>query len=271
MSPRRPTSSSSADGKWYTIHDDTTGTPGVIKASGAWSGSSTLNLPRKTSDRATFWSDYSEIDLEDGSTIRTVNPLDWLSESAGGEKLYDRVNHGIWNHASDRSPARPARRLPRRRPDLRQPGIPRSRRNVRAATGGNIVTREGSVELEPGQAKSVVRRSPTTTCSSAARSAGTSGIPSEATANGSTRSSLATSSRRSSGTTMRRRCCATRPTSSPTASRARQASRFAWCAISRRRCGSPKSTAGLGRIWGRGEVKLGPRFCELEDGDWGEW
>lgn len=27
----------------------------------------------------------------------------------------------------------------------------------------------------------------------------------------------------------------------------------------------------LGRIWGRGAVQLGPRFCELEEGDWIHW
>jgi hypothetical protein len=27
----------------------------------------------------------------------------------------------------------------------------------------------------------------------------------------------------------------------------------------------------MGRIWGRGAVTLGPRFCEIEDGDWGQW
>jgi hypothetical protein len=27
----------------------------------------------------------------------------------------------------------------------------------------------------------------------------------------------------------------------------------------------------LGRLWGRANVKLGPRFCELEDGDWIAW
>jgi hypothetical protein len=27
----------------------------------------------------------------------------------------------------------------------------------------------------------------------------------------------------------------------------------------------------LGRIWGRASVKLGPRFCEIEEGDWVSW
>jgi hypothetical protein len=30
-------------------------------------------------------------------------------------------------------------------------------------------------------------------------------------------------------------------------------------------------TRQLGRLWGRGQVTLGPRFCELEAGDWVEW
>jgi hypothetical protein len=30
-------------------------------------------------------------------------------------------------------------------------------------------------------------------------------------------------------------------------------------------------TRRLGRIWGRATVKLGPRFCEIEEGDWVQW
>jgi hypothetical protein len=60
------------------------------------------------------------------------------------------------------------------------------------------------------------------------------------------------------------------PTSSPTASRARRSFRFAWSATSQA-LRIAEIARRLGRLWGRGQVTLGPRFCELEDGDWVQW
>src|SRR5206468_1761606 len=73
-----------SDGKWYTIADDTAAVPGTIKASGAWSGGATDNLPRKNPRAVDFWSDYNQISLADGSTIQTINPANWVSEDSGG-------------------------------------------------------------------------------------------------------------------------------------------------------------------------------------------
>jgi hypothetical protein len=84
-----------ADGKWYTVNDDTTGTPGTIKASGAWSGL-TLNLPRKSPQSTSFWSNYNEISLADASTIRTVNPSLWVAENTNGENFYDGIGNAMW-------------------------------------------------------------------------------------------------------------------------------------------------------------------------------
>jgi hypothetical protein len=53
--------------------------------------------------------------------------------------------------------------------------------------------------------------------------------------------------------------------------RAKRASPFAWSATSSRRLRVAEINRRLGRLWGRANVKLGPRFCELEDGDWIAW
>jgi hypothetical protein len=84
-----------SDSKWYTI-DDTTGT---IKASGAF-GLTTAFLPRHAPYRVTYWADFAEVSLEDASTIRSVNPSDWLAETTVGNDLYDQVNHAIWTSHS---------------------------------------------------------------------------------------------------------------------------------------------------------------------------
>lgn len=87
-----------SDGKWYIIADDTAATPGAIIASGS-SAPITINLPRNAPNRTSFWSSYSEISLADGSTIRSVNPSDWVAEDTDGEDFYDRINNAIWVNA----------------------------------------------------------------------------------------------------------------------------------------------------------------------------
>jgi hypothetical protein len=71
-----------SDGKWYLIDDYTADVPGTITASGTFSGYTT-NLPRKHPGANSFWSAYTEISLEDGSTIQTVDPADWVNEDSG--------------------------------------------------------------------------------------------------------------------------------------------------------------------------------------------
>lgn len=83
-----------SDGKWYTI-DDTTGS---IKDSGPFS-LPTLNLPRNAPGPRTYWADFTEVSLEDATTIRTLDASDWVAETTVGDDLYDPFNHAIWTAA----------------------------------------------------------------------------------------------------------------------------------------------------------------------------
>jgi hypothetical protein len=263
-----------SDGKWYTVHDDTTGTPGVIKASGSWSGQ-TLNLPRKTSAAATFWSGYSEIDLEDGSTIRTVDPADWLAESAGsGDHLYDSVNHGIWNHAAGHETIRLLDRHGGYRvagPIYANQAFLEVEEMFAAATGGNIVTREGSVELEPGQAKSVSFTFTDDDLIVGSKVSWNRGIPSEASPEWV--NTVVARYVEPSQQWNDHAAPVLRDTADIIADgKPREASitlRLVRYQAQALRVG--EINRRLGRIWGRGQVTLGPRFCEVEDGDWGQW
>lgn len=88
-----------SDGKWYTIADDTAAVPGTIKSSGTFTGAdASLNLPRKFPNRTSFWSSFSEISLADGSTLRTLDPSDWLAENTDGQDFFDSVNDAIWDN-----------------------------------------------------------------------------------------------------------------------------------------------------------------------------
>lgn len=140
-----------------------------------------------------------------------------------------------------------------------------------AATGGSIVTREGSVELEPGAAKSAVATFTDDDLLSGSKVGWNQAVLSEASGEWvntvvaryveptqkwndhaapvvrSTADILADGKPRETSITLR------------FVRYSAQALRVA--DITRR----------LGRLWGRGSVTLGPRFCELEDGDWVNW
>lgn len=140
-----------------------------------------------------------------------------------------------------------------------------------AATGGSVVTREGSVELEPGASKSVVATFTDDDLLTASQVNWNQGILSEASGEWvntvvaryveptqhwrdhaapvvrSTDDILADGRPREASITLR----LVRYVS--------QAQRIA------------EITRRLGRLWGRGSATLGPRFCELEDGDWVNW
>ncbi len=140
-----------------------------------------------------------------------------------------------------------------------------------AATGGSIVTREGSVELEPGAAKSVVASFTDDDLLSGSQAGWNQGVLSEASGEW-----VNTVVARYVEPTQHWRDHAApvvrsigdiladgRPRETSITLRlvryANQALRVA------------EITRRLGRLWGRGSVTLGPRFCELEDGDWVQW
>jgi len=140
-----------------------------------------------------------------------------------------------------------------------------------AATGGSVVTREGSVELEPGAAKSVVATFTDDDLLTGSAASWNQGILSESSGEWvntvvaryveptqkwrdhaapvarDTDDILADGQPRETSVTLR------------LVRHVKQAQRVA--EIARR----------FGRIWGRGAATLGPRFCELEDGDWVNW
>lgn len=140
-----------------------------------------------------------------------------------------------------------------------------------AATGGQVVTREGSVELEPGAAKSVVASFTDDDLVVGTEVSWNQGVLSEAdpewvntvvaryvepTQKWADHAApvvrdasyiLADGAPREAQATLR------------LVNNAAQAQRVAEILLR------------LGRLWGRGQVTLGPRFCEIEDGDWVNW
>lgn len=140
-----------------------------------------------------------------------------------------------------------------------------------AATGGSIVTREGSVELEPGAAKSVVAHFTDDDLLTGSDVKWNQGMLSDASGewvNSVVARYVEPSQKWNDHAAPVRRDTADiiadgRPREASITlrlvSRSAQAQRVA--EIARR----------LGRLWGRAQVTLGPRFCELEDGDWVNW
>lgn len=137
-----------------------------------------------------------------------------------------------------------------------------------AASGGSVVTREGSVELEPGAAKSVVAEFTDDDLLSGSEVTWNQGVLSE-------------SSGEWVNTIVARYVEPTQKWADHSAPVIRQASYIH--ADGKPREGSitlrlVNNTAQaqrvgeialrMGRLWGRATVTLGPRFCEIEDGDW---
>lgn len=257
------------DGKFYIV-DDTTGT---IKDSGSFT-LPTLNLPRNDPGRLTYWADFTEVSLEDCSTIRTLNASNWTAETTAGIEAYDPINHALW---TDKGAHETIRFL-----DLhggyRIAGPIYSNQEFleveemfAAATAGSVITHEGSVELEPGQAKSVVASFTDDDLLVGSQVSWNQGFLSESDAEWvntvvaryvepsqrwtdhgapvvrDTDDILSDGRPREASITLR------------LVRYEQQALRVA--EINRR----------LGRLWGRATVKLGPRFCEIEDGDWISW
>lgn len=259
-----------SDGKFYCVAED-----GTIKTSGAWSGS-TRNLPRTGGKQVAFWSGYSLISLEDGSVLRTIDASDWVNEDSSGGVDYDPPNNALITHAqfTDYLTWRELNAGFKYRiagPVYSNQTFIDVEEMFAAAVAGNVVTREGSVELEPAQAKSVVASFTDDDILVGSQVTWNQGILSES--NGEWVNTvvaryveprqkwndhaapvvrdyddiIADGKPREAQITLR------------LVRDEDQALRVA--EIHRR----------LGRIWGRAVVTLGPRFCELEDGDWVSW
>lgn len=140
-----------------------------------------------------------------------------------------------------------------------------------AATGGQIVTREGSVELEPGAAKSVVAEFTDDDLLSGSEVSWNQGVLSEA-------------DQEWVNTVIARYVEPTQKYADHAAPVIREATyiladgKTREAQITLRGVDNTAQaqrvaqiTLRLGRLWGRGSVTLGPRFCEIEDGDWVNW
>lgn len=140
-----------------------------------------------------------------------------------------------------------------------------------AATAGSIITREGAVMIEPGQAKSVVATFTDRDLVVGSKASWNHGFLSE-----SSDEWLNTVVGTYVEPDQKWNSHATPPLRDPADivadGKAREAQltlrlvRYApqaqrICEVARRK----------GRLWGRGQVTLPPRFCELEDGDWVQW
>jgi hypothetical protein len=140
-----------------------------------------------------------------------------------------------------------------------------------AATGGTVVTREGSVELNPGHAESVVATFTDADLLSGSKVSCNRGILSE-----SSEEWLNTVVARYVEPTQKWQdhgAPVVRDTADITADgKPREVSiplrlvRYQEQALR-----VAEITRRLGRLWWRGTVTLGPSFCEIEDGDWVTW
>jgi hypothetical protein len=156
-----------------------------------------------------------EIDTRTLAIVQTADPDDWVAQGSLTGGVYDPVNVALMDHEFGTSEI--TWRFLGVNGGYRVAGPIYANQDFidveqmfAIATAGTIITHEGSVLLEPGQAKSVVA-----TITDADLLAGSvvslqPRLPVRSrTASGSTPSSAATSSRPSNGTTMRPRCCAT--------------------------------------------------------------
>lgn len=140
-----------------------------------------------------------------------------------------------------------------------------------AAVGGSIVTREGSVEIEPGQAKSIVATFTDDQIVSATEIQWNEGFLSDADTDWVNtvvpRYVEPTQKWDDHGAPVRRDVADIIADGKPREESV--ALRLVKRAAQAGRVG--EYVRRLGRLWGRGGVVLPPRFCELEEGDWVAW
>jgi hypothetical protein len=221
-----------------------------------------------------IWIGETRVSTQDLSTLETVDLGDWgAGTSTSANPTYDRINDAILTRGTLESDI--TMRLLHRHGGYRVSGPIYANQEFleveemfAAAVGGNIITHEGSVLLEPGQAKSVVE---TFTDDDLL-------IGEEATWNG---GFLSESSSEWVNTIVANYIEPDQkwnPHNAPVLrddddiiadGRPREAQitlRLVRYLAQAMRVG--EINRRLGRLGGRGSVKLGPRFCQLEAGDW---
>jgi hypothetical protein len=260
-----------SDGKYYRVDD----TAFTITASGAQAWS-TVNFPHNNPSQRTFWSSYSEISLQDGSTLRSVDPNDWVVEDTFGADFYDPIGNAIWcnpqfaTHQTIRE-LNSAGRYRIAGPVYSTQEFIDVEGMFAAATAGNTITREGSVELEPGQAKSIVATITDADVLAGSQVTWNEGVLSES--NAEWVNSVVGRYVEPSQLWQDHAAPMVRDTADIIADgRPREASLTLRLVRDQDQAlRVSEVNRRLGRLWGRGGVKLGPRFCELEAGDWIAW
>lgn len=227
-----------------------------------------------------FWNGNSEYASADLSLIRTVDTSPFTVPDLGGVELvgmiYDPLNDALLSFTNS-APGIIYRFLDRNGSYRVAGPIYANQAHIdveqmfAAATGGSIVTRDGSVELDPGAAKSVVATITDADLIVGSKVSWNQGFLSEASdewLNTVVATYVEPDLKWNSHAAPPLRANAdvvadTKPREQQLQLRLvrylAQALRIA--EIARR----------LGRLWGRATVTLGPRHCELEDGDWISW
>jgi hypothetical protein len=232
-------------------------------------------VPLRNGDKS-VWIDWTRYSTQDLSVVETINPDDWVTAGSGSGAIYDPINDAIWNH--DTLDTVITVRFLHRHGGYRVAGPIYSTQEFidvegmfAAAVGGNIVTFEGQVLLEPGQAKSVVATITDDDLLVGSEVNWNQGFLSESDGewvNTVVANYIEPDQKWNAHNTPPLRDTADivadgKPREATITLRlvrySAQAMRVA--EINRR----------LGRLWGRATIKLGPRFCELEAGDWISW
>jgi hypothetical protein len=139
------------------------------------------------------------------------------------------------------------------------------------ATGGSTVTRQGSVELEPGAAKSITFSFTDDDILVGSKVAYNQGILSESS-NEWINSAIANYVEPTQKWNDHAAPVVRDPADILTDGKPREAQlslrlvRYVAQALR-----VAEIARRFGRLWGRASVTLGPRFCEVEEGDWGQW
>jgi hypothetical protein len=266
-----------SDGHWYTIDAST----GAIKASGTQSYQTrgewnSGRLQQSPGSQTTFWSDMDQISLESGSILQSLTASDWVATGVN-DAAYDPVNNaivsrdGVLSHDVTWRFLEIGVRFRIAGPVYSNQDFIDVEQMFAAAVAGNVITHEGSVELEPAQAKSVVASFTDDDLLVASEVRWNQGFLSESDAEW-VNSVVSTYVEPDQKWNSHAAPIARDTSDILTDGRPREAQ----ITLRLVRDGPQAQviaeiTRRLGRLWGRATVKLGPRFCEIEDGDWIEW
>jgi hypothetical protein len=269
------------NGAWFVAQDDhcylvdkaTFAITATATISGAGLDNHFLGVRNGDED---IWLGFKRVSTQDLSIIETATPSDWVTGTSSANPVYDKINDGILTR--DTLDTGITDRLLHRHGGYRVAGPIYSTQEFidvegmfAAAVGGNIVTFEGGILLEPGQAKSVVATITDDDLLVGSEVNWNQGFLSESDGewvNTVVGTYVEPDQKWNSHNTPPLRDTADitadgKPREATITLRlvryAAQAMRVS--EINRR----------LGRLWGRASVKLGPRFCELEAGDWISW